>query len=509
MNINFSDVLRFASVKYPERIAVIDDDGKEITYRTLNSRVNALANAFINLGLNKGDKLVFIVKNRLEAIEIHFAAAKSGIMSVPLNHNLHSAELALLIKHCEPRALIVESNCYDKIINCINDIEKIMIINPERGFPNRIDYEKLIASHPRLEPRISVNSRDCCSILYTSGTTGDPKGAIRTHANNYWAAINMALSHNYIKTDRELYILPIWSIGFYNILCPNFIKGGTVYLHEGFMPERILKDIEKNKITRLYLVPAMWNQIFCDPAVTKYDLSSLKQVFVGSGPSSLELKWQMREMFSENAIVEIWGMTEGGLISIDKEDNFKKLGSIGQPICFNYARIVDDYGVNVANGCVGELIISGPAVIPGYFKLEEAKETFFLGKHWFKTGDLARQDNDGYYYIAGRKSDMIIFGDNKVYPIEIEKVLLSHKSVQDAVVLGIPDPLWSEIVTAAVIPQKGAKLAVEELKSFVGRYLAKYKIPTHIYIEDSFPVADTGKIIRHEVKRIIKNKLRK
>lgn len=510
MDINFSDLLKFASLKYLNHTAIVDVNGKKISYQELDRRVNALSNAFIHMGLCKNDKLAFILPNCIEAIEIHFATARSGIVAIPLNCNLQKEKLELLLKHCEPSAIICDSSCYRKISVFIKKtpVKPILICIGDKT-SKHFNYNELVSRSSCLEPRTVIHGNDFCSILYTSGTTGTPKGAVRTHKNNYWAAIIMALNINYYETDQELFVLPLWSVAFYNLLCPNFIKGGTIYLHEGFNTAKILQAIEEKKITRVYLVPSMWNRLFGDPNFSNYNLSSLKQALVGSSPIPVELGLKMHDIFPDATIYEMWGMTEGGLISINQNDNFtrRRLSSTGKPVPFTYVRIVNDYGINVPQGDIGEIIISGPAVISKYYKSKTSKDSFSPGS-WFRTGDLARQDSDGYYYIVGRKSDVILCGDSNVYPMEIEMVLLSHPQIQEVAVFGVPDPLLGETVVAAIIPRKRSKLNSKAINDYISKYLANDKVPKHFFIDSSFPVTSSGKIIKPEVKKAILGKFK-
>lgn len=500
----FSDILRYTARRLPNQPAFIDEAGRVITYKELNYRVNSLAHGLTDKGIKKGDKVAVLLPNCIEAVEIRFANAKIGAVSVPINHYLKANEIQFLLAHCEVKLLIAHYT-FLETINSFDEgfLEQLKIIWVGIEYSGKMNYyNEIISSYPQLEIASFVDGNDACSILYTSGTTGNPKGVMRTHGNNYWAAISMATNIPFRPNEIELYVLPLWAIGFINIITPNILAGSTVLLLEGFDPEKIMNIIEGKNISRIFLVPAMWKIIMSLPNINKYNISNLRQVWTGGAPMSIETKLRMSETFPAARFYEIWGMTEGGLISIGPEEILKKLGSIGRPIPFNEARIVDDQGFDVPPGKVGEVVISGPSVTPGYYKNPEETKQSFDELGWFRTGDLARVDDEGYLYISGRKMEMIIFGNNKVYPGEIEDVLQKHPLVKEAVVFGLNHPIWGEVVAATVVTKNGLKVSPEELQSFVRKYLANYKVPTYIFFDDSLQLLPMGKIQREKLKKI-------
>ena len=499
--INFANILESTVNRLPNQLALITEEGS-LTYEELYLHVNSLARGLMDLGIKQGNTVACLLPNGLEIVTTHFAAAKIGATLVPLNHYLKPPELQILLKHSGAMLLIAHSS-FAKHIMALDKavIEKLIIIWAGQSAPGDINFKEIINSYPRLDiyPETTVN--ELCSILYTSGTTGNPKGVMRTHENNYWAAINMALHIPYKPGDLELFLLPMSSIGFFNIFAPNIIGGSTVLIQEKFEKEKILKAIDKNHITRIYLAPPMWDMLISNQRFVEYDTSSLEQLLAGSAPMPVETKIHMNQVFSAAKIYEIWGMTEGGLISLGPEKAFEKLGSIGKPIHFNEAKIVDEQGFKVTPGMVGEIVIRGKSVMTGYYKSPEENNRCF-NEGWFHTADMARYDDEGYIYLVGRKSDMIIFGDNKVYPKEVEEVLLMHPHVIEAAAFGLPNKVWGEIAVAVVVKQKDSLVTQKELNDFMEKYIANYKKPKFIFFSDELPRTATGKIIKNELKKI-------
>ena len=496
----FADTLRSTCNRLPHQTAIIDETGEAFTYLELNRRVNALSNYLLRAGLTRGEKLAILLPNCIEIVEVIFATAKIGVISIPLNYSLNSMEIELLLEHSDARMLIAHSD-FSEIVNRIDNdlLESFQIIWVGNKISSGRSYEKIISNSPIIETIQFITSQELCNIVYTSGTTGNPKGVMRTHNNNIWAAINISLSTSYRKEDKELMVMPLWSVAFFNLLVPNILAGSTIIIQKEFDPERIMETIEREEVSRVYLVPSMLRVIMALDNFDSYNTKSLKQICTGSAPISIETKLQIFEVFPQIKLRELWGMTEGGLITFESEDALYKPGSVGLATPFNEVKIVDIDGFETPFGKVGEIVISGPSVFSGYYKNQDETERVFDTENWFHTQDLAHRDEENYCYISGRTSEMIIFDNNKVYPQEIENVIQMHPKIKECIVLGKPDSRWGEVVVAAVELKKGEKIEAEDLKNFVRRYIANYKVPKYIYFFNFLPKTQTGKLKKYKI----------
>jgi len=509
---NFASILESSSNRFPSNLALITEDCS-ITYENLYMRVQSIACSFIDLGIKPGDTVVCVLPNGIEMVTTHFAAAKIWTTLVPLNIHLKPRELNNILKHTKPRLLIVHASMANLVEALDKNITKDLLIiwdgkSSGKSTPQDINFADLIGKYPRLNIYPETRQNEICNILYTSGITGNPKGVMRTHENNLWAAISVAMYMPYKPGDLELFWLPMSSIGFSNIFIPNILGGSTVLLQEGFNVEAVLKAFDHYPVSRIYLVPQMGNQLISDNHLIKHDTSSLKQLIIGSAPLTIETKIRINRAFPSAKIYEVWGTTEGGHIGLEPEESLTKLGSIGKPLCFNEAKIVDEHGFKVAPGMVGEILIRGKSVTHGYFKNdEETKRCLPSDNGWFYTGDLARYDEDGYYYLTGRKSDMIISGENKIYPQEVEEVLLMHPQVLEAAVFGYPDKVCGELVVAIVVKQKDSTIEKKDLNDFLDKYIANYKKPQFIFFSSDLPKTATGKIMKNKLKNTIESNL--
>ena len=501
---NFADILRFISAKLPKQTAIKSEDGKEISFEELNFRVNALANGLRNLGIKYQEKLVSLLPNSIEAAEVVFATAKMWIISIPINPHLNPREVEVLLEHSEAQVLIVHSMFIKLIENISKSVLKkfILIWLDEEKNNELISYHELVEKNSRIEIDLEVNDSTICNIIYTSGTTGKPKGVIRTHRNNTYAAINMALSAHYSQNDSELIVMPLWSIAFFNIFAPNILMGSTVVLKEIFDPVSILKTIENEKINRIYLVPFMWKTLIGLDGLNEFDLDSITQICTGSAPISIRTKMQLFEKFPRANIREVWGMTEGGIIGFRSHDALHKPDSFGMPIPFNKSRVVDKNGFDLPPGKVGELVVYGPSVCVGYYRDPEETAKRFDSDGWFHTRDLVKMDEDGYFYISGRMSDLIISDGNKIYPQEIEDTIRMHPHINECIVFGKDDNKSGEIIVTVVSVEGKSQIEEDELRDFIKKYLSNYKIPKIIHLTESLPKTLTGKLKKAEIIKL-------
>ena len=480
----------------PAKVAFKElETGRTLTYRELNDRGNRLAHhLWDTLGLEKGDRIAILAENCLEYLLLFVAAQKTGVVLVPLNYRLTSAEIDYLLTNAEPALVIGE----DKFA-------AVLAAAPEFGrCPRTWDLADLAAFCAAPAPGgaetpnvlVPVAATDPIFILYTSGTTGFPKGALYTHQLLFWNSINTALSLLVNTGSRTINCMPPFHTGGWNVLTTPFLHhGGYSCLTKKFDPLTLLQQLEAERVTIFMGVPTMLKMIADLPEFATADLRHLAYVIVGGEPLPLPLieRWHARGV----PIRQGYGMTEVGpnLTSLHQDDATRKKGSIGRPNFYVETRIVDATGQDVPPLTTGELLLRGPMVTPGYWRNPAATAQAIVDG-WFHTGDLVRADAEGYLYVVDRIKNMYISGGENVYPAEVERVLLQHPAVAEAAVIGVPDAKWGEAGKAFVVAQPAATPAAEDLLAFCRQHLAKFKVPATLVFLPALPKNDTGKIDR-------------
>ena len=500
-------LLARSALLYPEKVAVIDG-ARRFTYRELNRRTNALAQAMVELGVRKGDRVAILMPNRSEFLEVLFAAAKLGAIAVPINLRLAPPEVQFILADSGACILFYDALVAPLARDAVARTAVRVLVeandSSSNGTNHPLRYEALLEKHLQAtrEPEAQVSFFDPHLMMYTSGTTGRPKGAVLTHSNTVWNAVNVLLTEEGLETrDVVLTVAPMFHIGGLNIhTLPALFKGCTVVLERQFDPRRTLEVVEKERVTVLFLVPAMWQALMWLPDFDRYDLSSLRILVSGGAPCPLTVI----QFFQSRGFrfLEGFGMTETApdVAILSSRDAERKNGSVGLPVHAVQLRIVDETGRDVSPGEVGELVVRGPNVCAGYWNDAEAtREAFRDG--WFHTGDLARQDDEGFYYIVDRKKDMLISGGENVYPVEIEQVLVKHPKVREVAVVGAPDERWGEVPVAFVVVKPGESLTLDEVAAWCEGKLARFKIPKQLHIVEQLPRNATGKVLKHVLRR--------
>lgn len=503
MNVGF--MLRRVAEERGEKEGVVFE-GERMTYGRFNARVNRLANGLASLGIKKGDRGAVLLFNCSQYLEIYFAAAKLGIILVTLNYRLGGKELKYILDDSTPIALFFGNQFHEVVAPLRNDPSTIKHFiqlgeGSERGL---IPYESLIEGSANSEPSVDVALDDDQLIIYTSGTTGYPKGALVTHGNTLWTCINQILFFKDLSEhDSTLVVMPLYHCGAQNdFTTPIFNVGGKIVIMERVDPEKVVEMIEKERITTALLLPTLLHMMFQLPNLHKYDLSSLRYVMTGGAPLP---KVTIDNFFNRMGyhVCQVFGLTEGTALStiLTKEAAPRKIGSAGRPLFHLDAKIVDDQDRELPPGQVGELIVKGPTVMKCYWNNPKATaETVRAG--WLHTGDLARCDEEGFIYIVDRKKDMIISGEENIYPAEIEQVLYSHPKILEAAVIGVPDEKWGESVKAVVVCKPGESLTEEEVISYCKQHLASFKKPKFVTFIDELPRNPSQKVL----KRVLREK---
>lgn len=492
------EVLARWARKTPDREALVFKD-KRYTYSQFNERVNRLANGLMGLGIEKGDKVAVLFMNCMEIVECYFALAKIGGVVVPNNFRLTGRELSYQIDQSDSKALIF-GEMFQEVVNSIRPQlpkVKLYICVSEGGVEGTIDYEKVVQEGSPEEPLVPVEDDDPAFIMYTAGTTGRPKGAVLTHKNQLMLAVNTSIEGGVGQPGKQLLVFPIFHQAATGALIIGVFLGATAVILDIPTLENIMTAIQEEKIQAVGLVPALWNWIVNHPNFKDYDLSSLEQGATGAAPMPLELKRKIVELFPNIRLSEAFGMTEtsASAVSAKHEDILTKQGTVGRPMINVEARVVDDYDNDVPIGEVGEIVYRGPTVMKEYYNDPEATAEAFRGG-WFHSGDLVRQDEDGYIYVVDRKKDMIISGGENIYPAEIEEVLYTHPKILESAVIGVPDPDWGESVKAIVVPKQGETLTEEDIIEHCKKNLASYKKPKSVDFVDVLPRNPQGKVLK-------------
>lgn len=504
------DIIRRSALKYPDKTALVYGD-RMSTYRELNLRVNRLANALLDRGLRKRDRIAVLFHNSIEFIELYFASAKSGGIFVPINNLLRENELKRVLQYIEPRLLFVDHNYQQIIENFRDEIKTVEVFVGLNGVssPSFIPYDQILQQGDVHEPELEILDGDVMSIFLTSGTTGLPKGAMRTHRHNYNTVMVGAIELGLLHDDRPLLLFPFYHVTFEDSI-RHFLMGNTVVIRkEGhFDPKEVLYILSKEKITLCQFVPTMINALLQVERIDQYDLRFFRLLLYAASPMPVELLKQAMKKF-KCQFLQMYGQTETGPettilrpedhILEGTEAQLKRLASAGRPVLNYEVRIVDEKGNDVPVGEVGELIVRSESMTIGYWNLpEETAKTIKGG--WLHTGDFARFDKEGYVYIVDRKHDMIISGGKNIYPREIEELLYRHEAILEAAVIGVPDGYWGESVKALVVLKEGMEASEEEIIDFCKDNLASYKKPKSVEFRKELPKSPTGKILKRVIR---------
>jgi fatty-acyl-CoA synthase len=486
------------------------DSKRALTYKDWNDRATRLASGLLGLGLVKGDRVVLLAYNCVEWMEIYVALARAGLVAVPVNFRLMAPEIAYIAQHSEARAVIVQDDLRDRL----DPVRADLPIPPQRWIhfgaatpEGWQGYEALIAAaSPRVQPQ-DVKPQDPFALMYTSGTTGRPKGAIRNHEGNALLAFATALEFGFSRNDTGLLVMPLCHANSLYFGLTFMYLGATVVVDDrkSFDPEALLATLARDKVTFTSLVPTHYIMMLGLPEAVKarHDVSAVDKLLISSAPARKDTKLAILAHFSNSRLFELYGATETGWVTLLRpEEQIDRLGSVGREWAGSGAiRIVDPEGNEVGDGEVGELYSRTAYVFDGYWKNPEKTAEAFRGE-WCSVGDMARRDADGYIYLVDRKSNMIISGGENIYPSEVEGVLGAFPAVKDVAVVGVPDPKWGEAVVAVVVLHDGQQATEAQLMDWCRERMAGYKRPRTIrFVPDTeMPRTATGKILHRTLR---------
>ncbi|MEW5937594.1 MAG: AMP-binding protein [Candidatus Thermoplasmatota archaeon] len=500
--LNIGEAISVNAAKYPGRLAV-KDARRALTAQEYEKRTNKLANGLLR-GLEKGDKIAILSNNSVEFMEVYAAAAKAGLVVVPLNFRLPPDDINFIIGNSDAKMLLVEERFREEAAKSLDTaaLEVVPIGGQDAGWAC---YEEIVAQGEDTPPSVKVRPEDAWVILYTSGTTGRPKGVVRSHRSYVAFFLVNEAEFSFTPQDYGMILMPLSHVNstFYSFVFTYL--GAPVYVHReyNYNPEEVLRIIDGEKITFTSMIPTHYNLILNLPEEVKrrYDLSSIRTLLTSSAPATKEMKLKVMELFRGVRLFEAYGSTEAGLVTLLRpEDQMSKLGSIGKE-CIGTDRILllDEEGNPVPPGEVGELYSRSPQIFDEYYKMpDKTKEAFRGGL--FSAGDMAVKDKDGFYYLVDRKANMIITGGEHVFPSEVEKVILSHPAVLECAVVGLQDPKWGEAVTAVCVLREGMAPSApleEEIRQFCDGRMARFKKPKRVLFlsEGEMPKTASGKIV--------------
>ena len=487
-----------------DRIALIDGD-RRITYTEFDRRTDQLARALRELGVRPGDRVAALLVNNAAFLETMFATAKLGAVFVPINFRLAATEVAFLLADSGADVFVWSGHLSPLARAALAgegvQVRARMVVGGQPA-AGEADFEQVLASGAPRALGIDVAGSDLCCLMYTSGTTGRPKGVMLTHDNLLWQVINtLSIGRGLRETDRTVTVAPLFHIGALGVhTLPLLYVGGTNAILSSFDPEKTLATMARERVTVQFLVPAMWAALMTVPGFDSYDLAALELAITGGAPCPLPVLEYLQGKgvpFQEG-----FGMTETapGVSILDADHVKEKAGSIGRALFHVEARIVDEKDRHMPSGQVGELVVRGPNVFAGYWGLPEATAEAFRGG-WFHTGDMGRMDAEGFITLVDRKKDMIITGGENVYPIEVEQVLYRHPAVREVAVVGVPHAKWGEAPIAVVALKDGAHVTADELIGYARERLAHFKCPTRVEYVPELPRNATGKVLKTTLRK--------
>lgn len=498
------DWLKRHAERTPDKLAVVDAyTGRQLTYAQFNERANRLASFLKDgIGIKAGERVSILAQNSSDYFEVLFGCGKFGAVLNTLNWRLAAPELAYILNDCTPRILLYEPSFSETVDALREEIScEFFMVLGEAAPPGEYSYESALSSGSAEGvdmPRLTYDHT--WAIIYTSGTTGRPKGAQVTFGNFFYNAVGMGQAIDLHSQDVNLNVLPTFHIGGLGLYAgPTFHAGGAVVVMRSFEPGEFLRLVQDWKVTVLLLVPSIYLMLSQYPDFDRYDFSSVRSWASGGSalPPSLVEQFAGRGLIIQQG----FGMTETGptVFIIPKEDAVRKAGSVGKPVIHTDVCIMDREGNKLGPNQVGELCIKGGNVTTGYWNRPEATAEALVDG-WLHSGDAAKYDEEGFYYIVDRWKDMYISGGENVYPAEVENVIYHHPAVAEVAVIGVQDPKWQEVGRAIVVPKPGVTLTENDVIAFCQGKLARYKIPNSVVFVEALPRTAAGKVLKRELR---------
>jgi acyl-CoA synthetase (AMP-forming)/AMP-acid ligase II len=505
-----SDVISGAALKRPAHTALVCA-GRSHDFAELADRAVRLAGGLARL-TDAGDRVAILADNCVEYLDCIYGACLAGTVLTLVNQRLAAAEIEYVLNDAEPSVLVVGAGHYGRVADvqaAVPSIRQVVVIgeiDDDLRRPGVLDYDSLLAGDRPDPSRAHAGDDEVAWLFYTSGTTGRPKGAMLTHRGIMSATLNAMIEWKPDPDDRQLFCFPLCHVAAFIPLMYH-LRQATVVLMPGFEPGEYLRLIERHSITHTGLAPTMLNLLLEHPAIDSARVDSVRLLVYGAAPMSPTLLESGIRRFGE-VFMQTYGMTElsGNVLMLGLDHHHRAingepglLAAVGRMECLASVRLVDDDMNDVPVGAVGEIVVRGDQVMKGYWRAEQATREVLVDG-WMRTGDLARMDREGLFYIVDRKKDMIITGGENVYPREVEDVIARLPGLSEVAVLGLPDERWGEAVTAVVVPRAGQEVDPEEVRALCRTSLAGYKVPKRVEFAEALPRNAAGKVLKRQLR---------
>mgnify|MGYP000965383921 CR=1 FL=1 len=499
---NVGNLLRTSASKFSDHTAVVSDQGR-LSFGAFDRRTDQLAGALLAAGLRRGDRVAMLFYNGQPLVEAYFATIKAGLVATPINFRLVAPEMEFILNDSGARALFHGPE-FDQVVGQVRgQCPGLKLVVRPGGGPGALDHEAFLAGGQALPPLADLGEADQCQLMYTSGTTGRPKGAVISHGNVLWNLMNTILGREDQPGQVSVVVGPLYhTAALNNHFTIQVALGGTSVLVSHFEPQELLRTIQAERVNVISGSPAFYHLLMQQPGAWDFDRSSITKCTTGADKLSAETKRQLMAFFPNiTGVYDVYGCTEASpcITILTAAQSHQRHGSVGRALPFLQARVVDELDRPLAVGQVGELVCQGPNVMQGYHNQAQATAEA-IRDGWLHTGDLAYMDPEGFFYIVDRKKDMIVSGGENIYPREIEEVLYQHPAIADVAVVGEPDPLWGESVKAVVALKTGANLVEAEVIDYCKQHLASYKKPRQVVFVDQLPRNASGKVLKRELR---------
>jgi fatty-acyl-CoA synthase len=495
-------VLAHHATRTPDK-AITVFEGETTTYGEMATRAATLAGGLRERGIGRGEVVGLLSYNCPELLEAVFAANSLGAIAMPINWRLAAPEVRYILEHSEARALVCDESLFDLANEATKSMETTLLrACVSQSVPD--GWTSLAALRATSSPpaRVQAAGDDVHRLMYTSGTTGRPKGVMITHANLAWKNLAHIIEFGFTSADLGLACGPLYHVGALDLTTTSLIAAGaTTIIHRAFEASEVVDELERSRVTTVWLAPAMVNAIMALPDIEQRDLSSVRLVINGGEKMPIPLIERLQRTFPSAWFADAYGLTEtvSGDTFLDRDSIVTKLGSVGRPCLYLDLDVWDEHGKSVSVGVPGEIVMRGPKVFKGYWRDPDATAAAFAGG-WFHTGDIGVLDDDGYLYIVDRLKDMIVSGGENIAGSEVERVLYEHDSVLEAAVVGRPDDRWGEVPVAFVVLRPDAIGTADALLDHCRAQLARYKVPKEITFLDALPRNPSGKVLKRELR---------
>jgi fatty-acyl-CoA synthase len=502
-DVNWFGVLAHHALRAPDRPMTVFE-GRVTTYADMEARAIALAGGLSERGVRKGDAVGLLSYNCPEFLQVVFAANYLGAVAMPINWRLAPPEVRYILEHSQARALVCDEALQELAGAATDGMEATLVracisdVTPPGGWSSITELE----AAPAPPPRVPADPDDLHRLMYTSGTTGRPKGVMISHANLSWKNLAHITEFGFTSADLGLACGPLYHVGALDLTTTSLIGvGAPTIIHRTFDATAVVDELEGSRVTAVWLAPAMVNAVMAVPGLEGRDLSSVRLIINGGEKMPIPLIERIQRTFPSAWFADAYGLTEtvSGDTFLDRESIVTKLGSVGRPCLHLDLEVWDDEGRPVPAGERGEIVMRGPKVFGGYWRDPEATAKAFTGG-WFHTGDVGVRDEDGYLFIVDRLKDMIVSGGENIAGSEVERVLYEHQAVLEAAVVGRPDERWGEVPVAFVVVRPGTTASADELVAHCGAQLAKFKVPKAVTFLEALPRNPSGKVLKRDLR---------